>query len=966
MAESNAFDLVLDQYDSKRPTLWKDSHGRTLDEVVDQRQIHEPIESIKLVDCKIDKIPELITNQFWYSLKHIHFQDTLFDPDTCLERLNWCESLQKISITDTVKADAFRQENDFGFLGDLLQLKEVNVQHCKHIGNPGRCSLEELKELEHLTLSDCSLMLAPAISPGSLKHLDLSLNESLISLPSLKEAKQLKHLNLSGCGVAESLEELKEVPQLEYLNLSKCELRKFPEELATLTYLTHLDLSWNRNLGKPTPTQKKLGPPDWLHPAEHQKKFETVSLVSITLLTQLEFLDLSGCGLVTLPEFLCKMYCLKRARFESNRISEIKECCIKHWHANPHFLVQSTSRPRDIAKHIVTFDVHNLVKPPALVFEGGPQSCVHFFDELNVSRAKGSTIQCVSILGNLNAGKSSLIQSIKNGKCTLVPPDDRTVVLDTIRKQMDNILFNVNDFGGHEIYEVTCPLFLRRHQQVVLLVVNSSEYTVEKHDELVTKWLVLSLAYMRSGKIAIVLTHSDLCEDKDLKEICKSIGDRIEQWEAQQFKYIRKRFKTHQMAQKALDLLTEQDFPIIVTSSKSGKGLGDVEEFLLKEANRNKSVLPSSWVDMYKKLSSFFGLNKSQHYLTLDEAQKYFDQSSPLLKQVFQNKRKRLEQCLNFLHDTGVILWYSQNEHLRDIIFHQQSFLIESLKLLFHHNLSNTMKYNSDEHAKYVSTKSEFDPQLRSFADSGILKRPLLKCLWAGMRFSEGLFLKMEELLRMLDLCYVFSDVSNPQEEILLRFPWFLPPADEGYHQFIKQRWPGKMPENMLQYSIFYEFFHRIPSPIYERFCVRLHRHLIPHAYMRKDAKDQVYIEQEQVQLLLNKVATEDTPMISMRFRCLINELTQFSVFLKSVLQDMTDLLDGHPGLVTDAYFLCPHCIKSDVAEPKKRPLSELYEMNSPRLSVTLCDPWDTISPEKIPAAIVCLELLSKSFSFKQ
>ncbi len=960
MAENNAFDLVLDQYDSKRPKLWKDRHGRTLDEVVDQRQIHEPIESIKLVDCKIDKIPELITNQFWYSLKHIHFQDTLFDQDTCLERLNWCESLQKISITDTEKADSFRQENDFGFLSDLLQLREVNVQHCTHIGNPGRCSVVELKDLEHLTLSDCSLLLAPTISPHSLKYLDLSLNPSLISLPPLKEATELKHLNVSGCGVAESLEELKEVPQLEHLNLSKCELRKFPEELATLTSLKHLDLSWNRNLGKPTPTQKKLGSPDWLHPSEHQKKFETVSLVSITLLTQLEYLDLSGCGLITLPEFLCKMPNLQKAKLQNNKITEIKECCIKHWHENPHFLVQSASRPRDIAKHIVMFDVHNLVKPPALVFEGGPQNCVHFFEELNVSRAKGSTIQCVSILGNLNAGKSSLIQSIKNGKCTLVPPDDRTVVLDTIRKQMDNILFNVNDFGGHEIYEVTCPLFLRRHQQVVLLAVNSAEYTIENHDELVTKWLVLGLAYMRSGKIAIVLTHSDLCEDQDLKEMSKCIREKIDQWEAQQFKYIKKRFKTHQVAEKALDLLKEQDFPIIVTSSKLGRGLGDVEKFLLEEATRHKLVLPASWAEMYKKLSSQFTLDKKQSYLTLEEAQKHFDQSSPLLKQVFQNKRKRLEQCLNFLHDTGVILWYSQNEHLRDIIFHQQSFLIDSLKLLFHHNLVNTICYSIDDHAKFVSTESEFKSQLLSFVASGLLQRSLLKCLWSSMKFSSRLFLKMEELLRMLQLCYVVSDVSDPSQEILMRFPWFLPQPDENHQQFINQQWPENVPERMLQYNIFYKFFHRVPSSIYERFCVKLHRQLLPGAYKRKDVKDQVYIRQEDVQLFLNKTNDKEKPCVSLKLRCLVHKITAFSVFLHTVIDDMRDLLDEYPGIVTDAFFLCPHCIKLDAPEPTQRPLSQLYEISSPRLSIVPCDPQAVGPTDDIPAALVCLQLLCK------
>ena len=72
----------------------------------------------------------------------------------------------------------------------------------------------------------------------------------------------------------------------------------------------------------------------------------------------------------------------------------------------------------------------------------------------------------------------------------------------------------LTDFGGHDIYELTCPLFMKSRYQTTFIAVKPSEYSEEAHDKLVTKWLSTALRHMNSGQIHIVVTQVDLCEEE--------------------------------------------------------------------------------------------------------------------------------------------------------------------------------------------------------------------------------------------------------------------------------------------------------------------------------------------------------------------------------------------------------------------------------------------------------------------
>ncbi len=171
-----------------------------------------------------------------------------------------------------------------------------------------------------------------------------------------------------------------------------------------------------------------------------------------------------------------------------------------------------------------------------------------------------------------------------------------------------------------------------------------------------------------------------------------------------------------------------------------------------------------------------------------------------------------------------------------------------------------------------------------------------------------------------------------------------------------------------MQYKICYQFSHRIPSTIYERFCARLQRHLEPGVCIRQDAKNQVYIQQGGIKLFMEKIQSDSGPYILLNFRCILQCLPNFATLVKEIVSDMEGLLDEHPGIVTDKYIMCPNCLmlKREATESRKHLLTPLSVKPQSHLMTITCDPTASSTEasnhdiQEIPAAMIYLQLLGK------
>ena len=78
------------------------------------------------------------------------------------------------------------------------------------------------------------------------------------------------------------------------------------------------------------------------------------------------------------------------------------------------------------------------------------------------------------------------MHTIKHQSPMLVNASDKTVIVDTLELGKYDLLLQVTDFGGHDIYEITCPLFLKS-SRLAIVAVKLSEYCSDNHADLVTK-----------------------------------------------------------------------------------------------------------------------------------------------------------------------------------------------------------------------------------------------------------------------------------------------------------------------------------------------------------------------------------------------------------------------------------------------------------------------------------------------
>ena len=401
-----------------------------------------------------------------------------------------------------------------------------------------------------------------------------------------------------------------------------------------------------------------------------------------------------------------------------------------------------------------------------------------------------------------------------------------------------------------------------------------------------------------------------------------------------------------------------------ITSSATMEGLDELRIFLFAEARGKKIIIPKHWNKMYGNLMD---LDLKERFIHIDAAYSLFKKSVSIVRKL-GNTRKEMEQCLALLHNAGMVFWYMKNEHLKDVVFYNTSAMVKVLQELFRHNLSDYLSYNDAKFGKFIGTKTAFDTELAAFHQTGILSKNLLKCIWESIGLDADRFDAMKHVLIQLELCYTEEDtctlekvqnleMSETKSSTLLRFPWFVHRDDFG--EGVKGRWPEALPPRKLQYSLVYNFFHRIPSTIYERFCVRLQNHLIPGGHFRYDCRNKVFVEQDDVQILIQRHTQQSEPSVQIQLRSPITHLLKLQHLLLALYHDMDNLCSELPRLVVDAYLLCPHCFLKRADKATRRPITQLVENCPGEFDFVHCDP-STLDSEQLPAAMIFLTLLSE------
>jgi Leucine-rich repeat (LRR) protein len=153
----------------------------------------------------------------------------------------------------------------------------------------------------------------------------------------------------------------------------------------------------------------------------------------------LEELYAAGCGHLILPkDFGTKLPNLKRLDLRNNKLSKLPE---------------SLGQLADKCKRFDIFG-NPLQNPPLAVAEQGFHAIGKYFKEINNYGAQVCNRQKIVVIGEGEAGKTSLVRLLQQFINSLTDEKDRTIHLDisdmTIQRAIDNFLIRVscNDCGG--------------------------------------------------------------------------------------------------------------------------------------------------------------------------------------------------------------------------------------------------------------------------------------------------------------------------------------------------------------------------------------------------------------------------------------------------------------------------------------------------------------------------------------
>ncbi|XP_013409979.1 malignant fibrous histiocytoma-amplified sequence 1 homolog [Lingula anatina] len=670
--------------------------------------------------------------------------------------------------------------------------------------------------------------------------------------------------------------------------------------------------------------------------------------VEISGMTGLRILDLSWNCFTTFPKALCSLTNLKELDLSNNQISDIPADIVSMTGLESLDLESNniTQLPPQIGnmKSLVELNVRGnpLVQPPEHIAVRGLDAIKRYFEALTTTEAIQSSRIQVNLLGETEAGKTSLSRTLQRGKSTLTTSADRTRVVEQGTWETDqNIAFNINDFGGHDVYKIGHPIFISK-RGLVLITFDLSEYDPENkaHYKLyIGNWIDKVQEKLPGIKMAIVGTHID--QDEAYSAKCSIIKKQFEdhrqrkqKWYESQIKSIEKKILNTDETQtsilqayqdKKCKLMSSQGQVIDIhedifgVSSKTMEGIEGLQSFLTTVAKERAVILPEMWVDGATMVCTK-KYEGSENTLGWDKLQDLILQSAPTpwKKRNSSNEGLDLATCdiLSFLADRGDIIWFDSSPTLKKVVFHRQEVLANVLKAVLNHD-SDAVR------AKLQQSMSISEPKAKKIHDDifsrGIISREAMDCLCEPFRLSTTEADVMVELMQKLELCYQVQENPLVPSSISFHFPWLL---TQERQPELDEKWPGKVPTGTTQLTLQNFFPYRCPEGIYEKLSVRQHKYLGLLKTKRIDWKDGVYAELQECQTHFSRQERCHHPasstsdwIITIAVRG--TDLSKMWSVFACGHDDLMDIISEEcPGVYFDKYLVCPHCTSENCEDP--------------------------------------------------
>jgi GTPase SAR1 family protein len=506
---------------------------------------------------------------------------------------------------------------DFSFLKELTALTSLDLSSNE------LTDVSFLKELTRLTSLDLNSNELTDVSflkeLIGLTSLDLSSNE-LTEVSFLKELTALTSLNL-GFNRLTDVSFLKELTALTSLDLSFNQLTdvSFLKELTALTSL----VLWNNELT------------------------DVSFLKDLTVLT---FLRLGGNELTDVS-FLKELTRLTSLDLRNNQIPEIPR-----WLTEKGLEIEIDD---GFANGCINLCDNPIENPPIQIVRQGNEAIRNYYDQIAAQGEDYLYAAKMLIVGEGEAGKTTLAHKIADPDCPLPHIDDRTrgitihphLFTTRAKDSSENREFQLNvwDFGGQEMYHATHRFFLSRRSLYVLVADNRKDNTDFNY------WLNIIELFAGKSPIIILLNEKDdVQRNINQSEMRSRYPESIKE-------VVKLNFKTAEET----DPNKRQ-----IRLKKIHELINQIEHHAAHLPHIGEPV-PAHWVDVKQAVET----DERNHIYRQD-----FDQ---ICHQLEITADQDIDTLLGYFHDLGIVLNFADSSFLKDRVILKPAWATNAIYRLF-------------------------------------------------------------------------------------------------------------------------------------------------------------------------------------------------------------------------------------------------------------------------------------------
>ena len=518
-------------------------------------------------------------------------------------------------------------------------------------------------------------------------------------------------------------------------------------------------------------------------------------------------------------------------------------------------------------------DVNPLLSPPSSLIPSYLISLSNAFHEvcsfMTAVKMFGA-VRCgtlkVLVLGSYMAGKTSIVLSIINQQPSLTRSQERTISIDRFDWQVPetdgqkSLTVRFFDGGGQHTYAMSNQLFIS-DQAVNMIVIDAETYgraenKCEVFQRLVGFYLDNLLDRYPAAVCVIVVAQADRVgyekSDvllKDIRRRCEGTLDRRIQSRIQSCGYIDPEDE-FMMTSPIEEAKKHMSFVCMSAAldTATHSGMSQLQD-IIASYGRNAELFPS--VD--------YVLPRSWH--SLEQHLEHHDDLVGLPYCMGFHLRKIASQLglqnqtakfvVSYLHNIGSVLFYDRDPVLREVVFHNLSFLISVFKAIFRRDIQG-VNYDSTL-SRLNMSPHRFKKLKTDLLRDGTATLSLIIALMESSTFERKVSLSRESvkiilrLLEYFDLCYWLTEkplwfqthklearaaecietleIIEDDHNRRLLIPWLLDRTMSSAPAEVSLYFGNDDPKCFVVVEASVSFRFHLPSALFDRLSARCHRH---------------------------------------------------------------------------------------------------------------------------------------------